>query len=351
MELKLFEYDLPENLIAQSPIDKRDNSKLLIVNKNNWNINEKKFSDIISYLWKDDVLVINTTKVIKRRLFWEIDIYPKWKHEIKKVEIFLHQYVKDNIWECIWYPWKNLKIWREIRFFDENKNICLKWKILEISSMWRYIDFDKWWEEFINIVNNIWNIPLPPYITEKLSDFDRYQTVYSKQSWSARAPTAWLHFTKDILDKLKEKWVIIEEVLLHVWIWTFKWVETENIKDHYMHKEYIYLQEETSKRLNKYKKEWKKIIAVWTTSVRVLESFANDLWELSFWEKYTDIFIYPWYKWKFVDWLITNFHLPKSTLLMLVCSFWWYENIMSAYKYAINNNFRFFSFWDSMFIK
>lgn len=351
MNLELFNYDLLENLIAQKWLEKRDHSRLLILDKKNQEIKEEIFYNILSYLTTNDVLVINTSKVIKARLFWEIDIFPKWKKQIKPVEIFLHSNINENTWECLWYPWKNLKIWREIRFFDENKNIVLTWTILNISQMWRYIEFDKSWVELINTINQIWNIPLPPYITEKLENFDRYQTIYSKQSWSVRAPTAWLHFTPELIEKIKQKWIIIEEVLLHVWVGTFKWVETENITKHYMHKEFISLSEETSKRLTQYKKDWKNIIAVWTTSVRVLESFANWKNNLSYWTKYSDIFIYPGYEWKIVDWLITNFHLPKSTLLMLVCSFGWYDFIMLAYYYAIKNNFRFFSFWDAMFIR
>ena len=217
--------------------------------------------------------------------------------------------------------------------------------------MWRYIKFNKSGFELLNIIDQIWEMPLPPYISEKLQDKERYQTVFSKIEWSAAAPTAWLHFTKELISKLETKWVKIEKVLLHVGVWTFKPVEIEEIEKHYMHTEYIEIKKEVAENLNKYKSQGKRIIAIWTTCVRVLESFSDEKWVLGYWSKETNIFIYPWYKWKFVDSIITNFHLPKSTLLMLVSSFAWIDNIKMAYKYAIDNKFRFFSFWDAMWIK
>jgi S-adenosylmethionine:tRNA ribosyltransferase-isomerase len=223
--------------------------------------------------------------------------------------------------------------------------------IKDISEKWRIVEFNKWWIEFLEIVEKLWEIPLPPYIKEKLENSDRYQTVFNEISWSVAAPTAWLHFTPELLEKIEKKWIKIEKVLLHVWLGTFMWVETENILDHNMHSEHIELDKETANKLNKYKKSWKRIIAVWTTSIRVLESFSDKNWILIPWNKETNIFIYPWYKWKFVDSIITNFHLPKSTLLMLVSSFAWKENIDNAYQYAIKNKFRFFSFGDVMWIK
>jgi S-adenosylmethionine:tRNA ribosyltransferase-isomerase len=217
--------------------------------------------------------------------------------------------------------------------------------------MGRYITFDLADNGFLEMIQQIWELPLPPYITQKLSDYERYQTVFAKENGSVASPTAWLHFDHDLLEKLQQKWVILEEVLLHIWVWTFKPVEVENIADHHMHSEYIELQEIVANRLNEYKKQWKNIIAVWTTSLRVLESFSNEHWILEFWKKETSIFIYPWYKWKFVKSLITNFHLPCSTLLMLVSSLAWSDNIKYIYDYAIKNDFRFFSFWDAMWIK
>ena len=233
----------------------------------------------------------------------------------------------------------------------KSQQSILNWLIEKVSEMWRFIRFDKSWFKFLKIIDSFWELPLPPYITEKLKNSERYQTVYAKHHWSSASPTAWLHFTKELLEKLENRWVIIEKVLLHVWVGTFKPVETEDLTKHYMHSEYIEIKKEVAGRLNKYKKMWKNIIAVWTTCVRVLESFSDENWILDYWNKETSIFIYPWYKWKFINELITNFHLPKSTLLMLVSSLWWTLNIKKAYNYAIKNKFRFFSFWDVMYIK
>lgn len=351
MNLNDFIYDLPEELIAQTPLEKRENSKLLILNKTSWEITDKNFFDITDYLWENDVLVLNKTSVINARLHWEMDIFPKWKKEIKKVEIFLHTQTSLDSWECLGYPWKNLKVWRNIRFYNENNKIVMNWLIESISEMWRIIKFDKSWVDFFKTINKIWELPLPPYITQKLENKDRYQTVFNEIPWSAAAPTAWLHFSDEILKKLEKKWVIIEKILLHVWVWTFKPVEIEDITKHHMHKEYIEIQKEVAERLNKYKKSWKNIIAVWTTSVRTLESFTNDFWELEYGQKFTQIFIYPGYEWKFINSLITNFHLPGSTLLMLVSALAWSENIKNAYLHAVSNKYRFFSFWDAMRIK
>lgn len=351
MKLSDFDYVLPDHLIAHNPMDRRDKSKMLLLNKLSWNIEDKIFSDILDLLSDNDVLILNDTKVINARLFWKIEIKIKKKTFFKDVEVFLHRQINDSIWECLWFPWNNFKIWKTIKFYSSNWNNILNWNIKEYSNMWRYIEFDKSWKDLISIIDKIWELPLPPYIKTNLLDNERYQTVFANKPWSVAAPTAWLHFTKDLLNKLENKWVIIEKVLLHVWIWTFKPVEEEDIVNHKMHSEYIEISEEVSKRLNIYKSEWKNIIAVWTTSVRVLESFIDSYWNIWYWSKDTSIFIYPWYNWKFVDWLITNFHLPKSSLLMLVSSFAWVENIKKAYIHAIENNYRFFSFWDAMFIK
>ncbi len=350
MKLKDFDYHLPEDLIAQTPIEPRDHSRLLVMEKN-WVLKDKYFYDLVDELDENTVLVVNNTSVINARLFWEIDIFPKWKKEIKKVEIFLHRQINSNTWECLWYPWKNLKIWRTVRFLDEFGEIKLTGLIKEITEMWRSIEFSLADYEFLKIIDELWELPLPPYITEKLEDKSRYQTVYEKEKWSAAAPTAGLHFTKELLEKLEKKWVIIEKVLLHVWVWTFKPVEVENILEHYMHKEFIKIEKDVAVRLNNYKNAWKKIIAVWTTSVRTLESFSDEKWHIEFWHKDTDIFIYPGYEFKFVDGIITNFHLPCSTLLMLISAFAWKNNIDKAYIHAVENKYRFFSFWDAMFIK
>lgn len=350
MKLDQFNYHLPDEYIAQEPVYPRDHSKLLIYDKNNGNISESKFYEMQNYLWSNDVLVINNTKVFPARLFWEIDIYRVKQRLTKPIEIFLHKQISENTWECLW-PGNNLKPGREIRFLDKDNKIFLKWIVKEISNMWRMIEFNIWWIDFFELLEEIWEMPLPPYITQKLKDKNNYQTVYAKNIWSAAAPTAWLHFTEELITNLKNKWVIIEEVLLHVGVWTFKWVEVDDIKSHYMHTEYIQISQEVASRLNEYKKQWKNIIAVGTTSVRVLESFANETGELDFWEKETNIFIYPGYNWKFVQSIITNFHLPKSTLFMLVCALIWIDTTQYIYNFAIQNKYRFFSFGDAMRIK
>ncbi len=350
MNLSNFEYELPIELISQKPIEPRDHSRLLNLDLSNWSITETLFFNIIDKLWKNDVLVINKTRVINARLHWTIE---NWKI----VEIFLHKQISDNTWDCLVFPWKKLKPWKEINFYlptikndTTEENIIMKAKIKDNSESWRILEFNKWWIEFLELLEKLWSIPLPPYIKEKLENKERYQTVFNEVEWSVAAPTAWLHFTNELIEKIKQKWVKIEKVLLHVWIGTFKWVEKENIMEHKMHQEYIEIEKDVAKRLNEYKKEWKRIIWVGTTTIRVLESFSDEKWILKYGSQNTNIFIYPWYNWKFVNWIITNFHLPKSTLLMLVSSFAWTEEIKKAYKYAVDNKFRFFSFWDAMFI-
>lgn len=369
MKLSEFDYVLPKELIAQTPIYPRDTSRLLVLDKNSWEIEDKYFFDILDYIWNNDVIVLNKTKVLNARLKGNIMIpcYPElnsgsimqWnipKQSIKdseinsewqkiQCEVFLHKQINQNSWDCLVYPWKKMKVGTKV-YFD-----WLEWTIKEISENWRIVEFNIWWSEFFEIIENIWETPIPPYIKEKLEDSNRYQTVYSKEIWSVAAPTAWLHFTPELLQKLEEKWVKIEYVILHIWLGTFKSIDTENILDYKIHSEYIQIDENTSKRLNEYKKNWKTIISVWTTSTRTLESFAIKNWELSYWEKETNLYIYPGYEWLFVDKLITNFHLPKSSLLVLVSSLAWQENIKNAYRHAVDNKYRFFSFWDAMFIK
>lgn len=340
MKLTDFDYNLPQELIAQTPIEPRSDSRLLILDKEDGKIEEKKFFNTLDYLWENDVLVLNKTRVINARLNWNI------REKDIICEIFLHKQLWADTWDCLVYPGKKLKIWAKIDFL-----LWLEAEIIDISDSWRIVKFNKSWIEFLDIVDKVGQIPLPPYIKEKLENSSRYQTVFSEINWSVAAPTAGLHFTPELLENLEKKGVKIEKVLLHVWLGTFKWVETENILDHKMHSEYAEIEEDTAKRLNEYKKQGKRIIAVGTTSVRTLESFGNSDNTLSFGSKDTEIFIYPWYTWKFVDSIITNFHLPKSTLLMLVSSKAGKENIDAAYKYAVDNKFRFFSFWDAMWIK
>lgn len=346
MQLSEFDYHLPEELIAQTPIEPRDHSRLLKINPINENIDESKFYDIINDLSQNDVLVLNKTKVINARLHWYI------KNNWRIAEIFLHKQIDSQSWDCLIFPGKKLKPGREIYFYlKDDKEPILKAVIKEMSDNWRIIEFNKSWIDFLEAIDQLWEIPLPPYIKQTLEKNERYQTVWSEVEWSVAAPTASLHFTNELLEKIQNKWIKIEKVLLHIWLGTFMPVKTDNILEHNMHSEYIELEKDAAQRLNEYKKDWKRIIAVGTTSIRVLESFADEAWLLSYWEKDTDIFIYPWYKWKFVDAIITNFHLPKSTLLMLVSSFASKDFILKAYKYAVENSFRFFSFGDAMFIQ
>ena len=387
MKLTDFDYDLPQELIAQTPVEPRDSSRLLMLDKQTWNIQDAIFRDLADELWENDVLVVNKTRVINARLKGYIKLPSTlkghqgplrstlavagadpgvggevWKgdsEELKQVEIFLHKQISNTSWDCLVYPGKKLKPGTEVYFnspsFDSKRGarggIELSAVIKSISEKWRIVEFNIWGLEFLKIVEQIGNTPLPPYIKETLDDASRYQTVYNETEWSSAAPTAGLHFTDKLMEKLEKKWVKIEKVLLHVWLGTFANVETEDIENHHMHTEYIELESETARKLNSYKSEWKRIIAVGTTSIRVLESFSDSNWMLKSWNSETDIFIYPGYKWKFVDSLITNFHLPKSTLVMLVSSLAWEQNIKDAYAHAIQQKYRFFSFGDAMWIK
>ena len=342
MKLTNFDYNLPEKLIAQTPAIPRDSARLLCVNKKSWEIADNIFSDIADMLWKNDVLVVNETRVINARLKGRIA-------DCKKdCEIFLHTQISDNSWDCLVYPGKKLKPWAKITFWENSLTATIK----DISDSGRIVEFNMGWAKFLEQIKTVWEVPLPPYIKEQYKDTERYQTVYNDEnkSWSVAAPTAGLHFTPELLSKLEEKWVIIEKVCLHVWLGTFKNVEVESIEDHDMHSEKIYISKEVSDRLNTYKSVGKKIIAVGTTSVRTLESFSDETGHLWHGSMDTSIFIYPGYQWRFVDSIITNFHLPKSTLLMLVSSFMGDENRKRVYQHAVDSQYRFFSFWDAMWI-
>ena len=349
MLVKEFDYKLPEDLIAQEPLQKRDASKLLILNKNDWNVQDTIFSDIIDHLSENDVLVINKTRVIKARLKWEVTL--RIKKTEREVEVFLHKEISENTWDCMVYPGKRFKPWTTISFYDHKKSLAMTGKVKKITDVWRIITFFPTEHSLFDTLETIGKVPLPPYIKEKLKDSERYQTVYNQDMWSVAAPTAGLHFTDELLEKLKNKWVTIEKVLLHVWLGTFTGIRETELKNHQMHSEYIKLEDDVARKLNIYKAKWKRIIAVWTTSVRVLESFSDNHGILHSGQKETDIFIYPGYKWNFVDSIITNFHLPESTLLMLVSSLAWQENIKNAYRHAIDKKYRFFSFWDAMWIQ
>lgn len=559
MKLSDFNYNLDESRIAKSPASPRDSSKLMIINKWTWKIEEKNFRDIIDYLWENDVLVFNETKVIKARLKGFV-ILQDWRK--KEVEVFLLNQKWNSTWECQVFPGERLKIWKEVFFeinkiesifnhpinkmtfsnfyppdkggssffcppdkgearneqgvkyipynpeltklaqqnrknptpfenkmyyevlkvweflkykfirqkpidnfivdfycselwlvieidwdshieqieydeyrtnklnelwlkiirytnseilwniewvykdllnkinpptplireaweeefirasweeklingtweadftytkleknnFEKNKEnslmqsdkIILSWIIKEITYSGRIIEFSHWWAEFFEIIDKIWEIPLPPYIEKQNQTIEQYNTVIAKIEWSAAAPTAWLHFTDELLKKIEAKWVKIEKVLLHIGLGTFKPITAENILEHEIHSEYIEISQETANNLNEYKQQWKNIIAIWTTTTRTLESFAQKDWKLDYWEKNTNIFIYPWYKFKFIDSIITNFHLPKSSLLVMISAFYNREKLLEIYDYAQENNYRFFSFGDAMWIK
>lgn len=336
-----FDFELPEALIAQTPLKERDSSRLLVVDKKTGEVTHKVFKDIIDYLNKGDVLVLNDTKVIPARL---IGI----KEETNAViELLLLKDVGNNIWECLVKPAKRVKIGTIVSFGEGR----LKAKCIE--------SFDEGIKRFeliydgilYEILDKLGEMPLPPYIHEKLLEKDRYQTVYAVNIGSAAAPTAGLHFTFDLLNKIKEKGIIIAYVTLHVGLGTFRPVSVSNVKEHKMHSEFYVMSEETASILNETKKNKHKIIAVGTTSTRTLETIINLYGKFKACSGNTDIFIYPGFQFKAIDALITNFHLPKSTLVMLVSAFSSKDFIMNAYKEAIKNEYRFFSFGDAMFLR
>ena len=333
-----FDYELPEELIAQTPLEKRDSSRLMIVDRETSNIEHKQFNNIIDYLEKDDILVINDTKVIPARLFGtKIDTNAV-------IEILMLKENSDNCWECLCKPAKRIKIGTVVDF----GNGKLKAECIEIKDEGIRV-FKLIYEGILyEILDELGTMPLPPYIHEKLNDKNRYQTVYAKNDGSAAAPTAGLHFTPELLSKLKEKGVIVVPVTLHVGLGTFRPVNVEDVTKHKMHSEFYMMSKETAEILNNHKK---RIIAVGTTSTRTLETIMNLYGTFKECSGWTEIFIYPGYKFKAVDALITNFHLPKSTLMMLVSALASKELIFKAYNEAIINKYRFFSFGDSMFIK
>ena len=340
MKVTEFDYDLPEELIAQVPIKKRDESRLMVLDRKNKTIEHKKFKDIIEYLEPGDVLVRNNTKVIPARLYGN-------KETGAKVEFLLLNNIEGDIWECIVRPGNKLHIGAKVIFGDG----LLKAEILDtMEGGTRKVKF--FYDGIFNeILDKIGLMPLPPYIHESLKDNDRYQTVYAKYEGSAAAPTAGLHFTDELLKKLEEKGVIIANVTLHVGIGTFRPVKEENVEEHKMHTEHFYIKKEDAEKINNAKTKGKRVIAVGTTSCRVLETIADENGMVKETEGDTGIYIYPGYKFKCLDGLITNFHLPQSTLLMLVSALAGKEYIMEAYKEAVKEKYRFFSLGDAMFIK
>ena len=332
-----FDFELPSNLIAQTPLEKRDSSKLLVVNRLDNSINHKHFTDIIDYLEKDDVLVINDTKVIPARL------YGVKEDTDALIEILMLKDKGEDSWECLVKPAKRIHLDTIVSF----GNGKLKAKCIEVLDEGIRV-FKLIYEGILyEILDELGTMPLPPYIHEKLKDKDRYQTVYAKNIGSAAAPTAGLHFTPSLLEKIKNKGVIVVPITLHVGLGTFRPVNVEDVKNHKMHSEFYMMSHDTAEILNNHKK---RIIAVGTTTTRTLETIMNTYGEFKSCSGWTDIFIYPGYKFKAIDALITNFHLPKSTLMMLVSAFATKDLIMKSYNEAIKNEYRFFSFGDSMLI-
>lgn len=340
MKTNDFYFDLPEDLIAQVPLKNRDESRLMTLDKNTGEVKHKTFRDILECLNDNDILVLNNTRVIPARLFG-------FKAETNaEIEILLLSRKDINTWEALTKPAKRLKLGTRIIFGDG----LLIGVVKELQEEGiRTIEFE-YEGIFENVLDRLGNMPLPPYIHEKLEDKERYQTVYSKVTGSSAAPTAGLHFTPEILLELKNKGVQIEYVTLHVGLGTFRPVKAESIFDHTMHKEYFEIAEDVKNRLNEAKKNGKRIVCVGTTSVRTLESSANIINNLDRDSGWTDIFIYPSYEFKFVDAMITNFHLPESTLIMMISAFAGKNYIMDAYEEAIKEKYRFFSFGDAMYI-
>ena len=339
MNVSDFYYDLPEELIAQTPIEKRDESRLMVLNRANQTIEHKTFKDIIDYLEPGDCLVRNNTKVIPARLYGK-------KATGAKIEFLLLNRIEGDIWECIVRPGHKLKPGTEVEFGDG----ILKAKVLDVmEGGTRKVEF-KYEGIFNEILDKIGLMPLPPYIHESLKDNDRYQTVYAKYEGSAAAPTAGLHFTPELFEKIKAKGIDVANVTLHVGIGTFRPVKVENVEEHHMHSEHFYIKQEDADKINNAKKNGKRVIAVGTPSCRVLETIADENGMVKPTEGDTQIFIYPGYKYKCLDGLVTNFHLPESTLIMLVSALAGRDYIMKAYNEAVKERYRFFSFGDAMLI-
>lgn len=336
-----FNYDLPERLIAQHPCQQRDHSRLMVLDKKSGELAHKHFYDIVDLLRSDDVLVINNTKVMPARL------YGKKAKSDTLIEVVLLR--RDNqekdLWEVLVKPGRRAKIGTEIYFGNGD----VVGKVIANTTSGRLMSFS-YQGVFEERLQDIGVMPLPPYIHEKLEDNNRYQTVYAKEYGSAAAPTAGLHFTPELIERLQNKGVQVEEILLHVGLGTFQPVKENEIEKHHMHREYYNISKETAQRINTAKEEGRRIIAVGTTSARTLESATKD-GLLEGGENNTEIFIYPGYEWKMVDALITNFHLPKSTLMMLISALSTKEIILNAYQEAVREEYRFFSFGDAMFIQ
>ena len=341
MQLTDFYYDLPEELIAQDPLEKRSDSRLMVVGREDGSIEHKHFYDIIDYLKPGDCLVIYDTKVIPARLMGVKE------GTGASIEVLLLKRKEEKVWETLVKPGKKMKVGAKVSFGDG----LLVGEVIDIveegNRLIRF-EYEGIWEE---ILDRLGQMPLPPYITHQLKDRNRYQTVYAEHEGSAAAPTAGLHFTKELLEQIQEKGVEIAHVTLHVGLGTFRPVKVDNILDHHMHSEFYVIEQEAADKINAAKERGNQIISVGTTSTRTIESVADENGKLRAASGWTDIFIYPGYKFKVVDSLITNFHLPESTLLMLVSALSTRENMLHAYEVAVQEKYRFFSFGDAMFIQ
>ena len=341
MDVKDFDYDLPEELIAQDPLEDRSSSRLMVLDKKTGEVSHHIFKEIIKYLRPGDCLVLNNTKVIPARL------YGVKEGTMAKIEILLLKRKQNDVWETLVKPGKKARPGARIVFGD---GILVGEVVDVVDEGNRLIKFE-YEGIFEEILDQLGQMPLPPYITHELKDKNRYQTVYAKYDGSAAAPTAGLHFTKELLEQVKQKGVNIAEVTLHVGLGTFRPVKVDNILDHHMHSEFYMVSKEAADMINSTKKSGHRVISVGTTSTRTLESAADENGMLRECSGWTEIFIYPGYKFKVIDGLITNFHLPQSTLVMLVSALAGRENVLSAYREAVEEKYRFFSFGDAMFIK
>ena len=340
MDVKDFDYFLPEELIAQDPLEDRSGSRLMVMDKRSGEVEHRIFKDIIDYLNPGDCLVINNTKVIPARLFGARE------GTNAKIEILLLKRRENDIWETLVKPGKKAKPGTKI-IFGEGLLVGEILDVVEEGNRLIQFTYDGIFEE---ILDQLGQMPLPPYITHQLQDKNRYQTVYAKYDGSAAAPTAGLHFTKELLEKVKEKGINIAEVTLHVGLGTFRPVKVENVLEHHMHSEFYMVSKEAAELINATKDAGKRVISVGTTSTRTLESAADENGRLKETSGWTEIFIYPGYKFKVIDALITNFHLPQSTLIMLVSALAGREHTLAAYEKAVEEKYRFFSFGDAMYI-
>ncbi|MDU5109744.1 MAG: tRNA preQ1(34) S-adenosylmethionine ribosyltransferase-isomerase QueA [Clostridium sp.] len=341
MKVSDFDFYLPEELIAQHPLEKRDASRLMVLDKKTGSIEHKSFHDVIDYLNEGDTLVLNNTRVMPARLIGEKE------NTGGKIEFLLLKRIEGDKWECLAKPGKRAKIGQRFTF-GEGKLKCEVVDIVEEGNRVIEFSYDGIFEQ---VLDELGEMPLPPYITERLEDRERYQTVYSKEKGSAAAPTAGLHFTEELLKEIKGKGINIAYLTLHVGLGTFRPVKVDDINEHIMHSEFYHLDKENADIINETKKRGNKVIAVGTTSTRTLETIGDENGFVREQSGWTDIFLYPGYKYKVIDELITNFHLPESTLIMLVSALAGKENVMNAYNEAVKERYRFFSFGDSMLIK